>query len=267
MLCRSLSLSPTCTRVCSATVCKLCIVVEEIWAQIVSSSAHLHALLPVCNWILVSGLRLVCVGVFDINTMTMPGLTCVFQSSRRVPRCWVDCGMQGGMQRGLHRLPSPCMPIPESVGHFCVAMLLFSFCLCLCLSIHTTVSAHTTSCIAASHLPCVRFLVFSLITHADFSGPCGGVTLGVLLLAGSQLSTLTNKHSLLSGRRDMTLTHRLTFCLWTSVFSLALLCTWMHPPSPSLPVPLLMMLPLSFLLPCSRVAGAAPRNAPVLRLL
>ena len=65
------------------------------------------------------------------------------------------------------------------------------------------------------------------------------------------------------------LVHRLTFSLWTptlSLFSLAVLCTWMHPCRPSRPVPLLMMLPPSFLLPYSRVAAAAPRSAPVQRL-
>ena len=103
-------------------------------------------------------------------------------------------------------------------------------------------------------LPCLLFDHAWLINGSlrTFSGPCGGMTLGVLLLAGSQHSTLTNKHSLWTGRqqhsslgtchllrrqhrpclstllhscgthtrRDMMLTHRLTFCLWTPTLSL-----------------------------------------------
>ena len=178
---------------------------------------------------------------------------------------------------------------------------------CVSPSSHRSVRIHHILHCSFSHLPCVRFL-FSLFDHAwlikgslrSLSGPCGGVMLGVLHLAGSQHATLTNKHGLLTGRqqhgrlgchllgrqhrlclsallhsygharRDMMLTHRLTSCLWTPslrLLSLALVCIWMHPLRPSRPVPPLKMLPLSFLLPCFRVAAAAPRSARVLQLL
>ena len=79
------------------------------------------------------------------------------------------------------------------------------------------------------------------------------MTLGVLTLAGSQLSMLTNKDSLFD---------------WPTAARLSLDAhTQSVPPRPSRPVPPLTMLPLSFLLPCFRVTAAAPRSAPVLQLL
>ena len=54
-------------------------------------------------------------------------------------------------------------------------------------------------------LPCLLFDHAWLMNGSlrTLSGPCGGTTLDIITLAGSQLSTLTNKHSLLTGRLQL----------------------------------------------------------------
>ena len=136
--------------------------------------------------------------------------------------------------------------------------------------------------------------LFSLLDHPwpingslrTFSGLCGGMTLGVRLLAGSRRSALTNKHSLFTCRKQhgslgtchlLGRQHRP--CLSALLHSCGTHTTEHDPHThilsldantqsvqPSLTLHLdastqaVPPLPLSILLPCSRVAAAAPRN-------